>query len=153
MENEKVIEKVTEAAVTEVVEKEERAEGNGVTLPLSRRAYTVQGKTYHSYFVLLKVKGVSMELELRPKEGDVNAFRFLDLIFKDVKEQTGKDECDLTCQLVSSKGNDGKRMSYMSYAVERVVDGLPCIAALKPYGDSNKRMLETLYRQKLEALN
>lgn len=136
----------------DVVEAEERVEGSGVKLPLKRRAYSAQGKTYYSYFVPLVVKGLAMELEVRPKDGDVNAYRFLNLIFADAKEQTGIDQYELNCQLKSMRGSDGKRMAYMTYSVEKEVDGIMFVATVKPYGDSNKQMLETLYQQKVAAM-
>ena len=132
----------------EVVQQEEIVE-SGVTLPLRREAFRQDGKEFNSYFVPLKVFGKSFKLELRPKENDYNAYFFLNCIFGESGETV------LYCaEGVMRDSSTKKKTVFKTYLVKGVdpESGFPVSVALRPFGDSNKRMLEELYRQKLEQL-
>ena len=133
-------------------EAEDRVEGKGVILTLhAKRFQSTDGKTYYSYFVPFEVFGKTMELELRPAEGDINGYRLLMGIFEEVYAETHKYVYELTCFRKSSRNEKtGKRMLYMAYEVRRKLpNGMTIAVTLKPYGNSNKRMLEEMYNQKV----
>lgn len=133
-------------------EEEDRVEGKGVVLALHAKRYqSSDGKTYSMYFVPFEVFGKVMELELRPVDGDINGYRLLAGIFEAVYAETHKSIYELTCYRKSSKNEKtGKRMLYMAYEVRyKLPSGVTIAVTLKPYGNSNKRMLEEMYNQKV----
>lgn len=133
-------------------EEEDRVEGKGVVLALHAKRYpSSDGKMYNMYFVPFEVFGKTMELELRPVEGDINGYRLLSGIFEEVYAKTHKYVHELSCFRKSSKNEKtGKRMLYMAYEVRyKLPSGVTVAVTLKPYGNSNKRMLEELYSQKV----
>lgn len=115
-----------------------------VVFPLQRETFTHEGKTYNSFFVAVKVFNRDMKIQLAPKEGDRNAYMLLEDIFTILK--TADLYC---CEGVMIDGK--KRTTFMQYLVKAVdpASGLALSVALKPVGDTNKRLLEQLYRQQL----
>lgn len=131
----------TTAAAEEMIE----SVAGEVVLALHRKTFTHEGKTYNSFYIPIKVLGREIEIQLAPKEGDRNAYLILGDIF-------GLTEvADLVC--AENTMVDGKkRTTFMSYHV-RFFDensGFEISVALKPVGDSNKRLLEQLYRQRMQ---
>lgn len=152
-----VTETVTETALLDetlvdengVLLEEPDEEAKGVTLPLKRTAYKVDGNTYYYFHVSIVVFGKEMKLELRPKQDDRNAYFMLQGIFGEGNETL------LHCTQGSRiQQGTNKRQKYMIYTVKGYDSLIGEVSvALVPYGDTSKRTLEALYQRKAAELN
>ena len=132
-----------QAQESAATEREVEIVDTDVTFKLQRETFQHEGKTYNSFYIPIRVFGRDMKIQLAPKEGDRNAYTVLADIF------TLYTEADLVCcEGVMSDGK--KKTKFMTYLVKAQdpSSGLEVSVALKPVGDTNKRLLEQLYRQK-----
>ena len=136
--------------LTEAEEAEDQVEvapAKEVKLPLAMDTVMHDGKTYHHYYVPVKIRDKDFKIEVRPKDGDWNAHQFLEIIFGE------SNRAELTCA-VGTMMQEGtkKRTEYMVYTVVGYDEesGLPIEVGVKPYGDTSTRMLKNLYEQKLK---
>ena len=156
--NEEMMEEVEVGTATEVRTDAEEAEEvieSAVQIDLHRTKTVSSGKTYFNYYVPVTAFGHEMKIEIRPKansDGKVDpvSYERLALIFDVTREETGKDEYHLIAQRMTMRGNDGKKVTYMTYEVTKTdpITGMSLSVGVVPYGDSNKRMLLSLFEQK-----
>ncbi len=142
----------TAPATTEIVENEELDFGDGVKVELRQTPYHVNGKTLYYYHAPIIVFGKERKLEVRPKDGDVEGFMTLKDLFDDLEVRTGKREYFLTIQKKTRKDNDGKRTAFLTYEVRFDDNGLVSSVPVRPFGDSTKKLFESLYEQKTRKL-
>lgn len=118
----------------------------GVELPLKLvLTKNKDGQVYHNYKVTLNVFGRPIQIDMRPREGDRNAYEVSDVIFAIV----GGNVAPLRCVEMVMKDSSGKNMRYMTYLLTATDpdSGMELSVSLRPQGDSSKRMLENYYKQ------
>ncbi len=135
-----------------IIEDEEQAIGSGISFPLISEPYRMNGNTFYSYYVPFVVLDEEMKCELRPaaiskSDNDRNAYILLTKIFNMIEKETGKREFVLHCQKKARKDDFGRRTASMVYEVifKDPKSGAVLTVGMKPYGDSNRRLLESQY--------
>lgn len=146
MEKDQVIEQeqAQDATEVEIVDK-------GVELPLTMELVKDKdGRVYHNFKVKLNIMGREMVVDMRPKEGDRNAYALADMIY----DLAGAKVAPMRCVENVMKDSSGKSMKFMTYLLvgEDPESGIELTVALKPVGDSSKRLLESVYKRRLKAL-
>ena len=130
-----------ESAASEPVYEVEETD---ITFTLHHKTFTHEGKLYNDFFIPIKVLGREMEIKLSPKEGDRNAYFILDQLYKT------HDVVELVCA-EGTRMEGKKKTKFMTYLVKFFDPalGIEVAVPLRPLGDTNKRLLEQMYRQRL----
>ena len=145
MMNEQVQEQEQAQAVTE---REVEVIDRGVELPLTiELVKSKDGRVYHNFKIKLAVFGREIVVDMRPKADDRNAYALADAICDII----GGRVAPLRCMENVMKDSSGKNMKYMTYLLvaEDPDSGMELSVALRPQGDSSKRLLESCYKQQI----
>lgn len=146
MEQEMMNEQAQEQA--QAMEREVEVVDRGVELPLTLiLTKNKDGQVYHNYKIKFDVCGHQIQIDMRPKEGDRNAYELSDLIFA----IAGGNVAPIRCVENTMKDASGKSTKYMTYLLvaEDPATGVELSVPLRPQGDSSKRLLESYYKQQL----